>query len=308
MVQKRILRKEQDETTYNNVVQVLRLHRNSDVKRISPFNVRRKLVEIYRMNNKTPRNNRISYDTIEGFNQNTTETQTHALHLIGYRSLNQQGELKFNPLYDPVLMDSVKVGEIITTLEQLQNAGFSTIYSGWNSRDEFKVGACKDYKAPRYADKLMKIKYAISLVTDLGSFSLVIRNDVKDYVSAVKIQTKRRDYSREIERADRKYARKLEDNAKIIDIAMQGFKKRDKIRALHNLCINQMINDCEIYNAYETKARNWVSENAWTDIDEVNTKTTIENYKQIIGELVKNIDCDYSIAKKIYDNENLQNL
>lgn len=312
MVQRRILKREQNETIYDNVVEVLNLQRRINVRMIGSSSVNRKVDELYRKNNENrvaPMN--IGNRVVEEFNNNTTETQNHALKLIGSRRINEEGKIQFIPMPNPKLLNNQKAMQIITSLQELKSIGFSTIYSGYNANHEFKVGACKDFKAPsyaRYEGNVMKIDYAISLVSDLSSFTLAIRTYVRAYVAELDIKNKRINYKNEIQRADRDYARKIERNAKIIDVAMQGFKKKDKIRALHNLCINQVIEDYEFYPEYETRARTWIDENAWDDNDEIETKARLNSYANSIGFQLRNIDCNVSIAKKIYNAERNQNL
>lgn len=306
MVQRRILKREQNETIYDNVVEVLNLQRKINVRMIGSSLVNRKVNELYRKNNVNRVAPMINGNRVAEFNRNTTETQNHALKLIGSRRINEEGKIEFIPMPNPKLLNNVKTMQIITSLQELKSIGFSTIYSGYNASHEFKVGACKDFKAPsyaRYEGNVMKIDYAISLVSDLNSFSLTIRSHVRAYVAELDIKNKRIHYKNEIQRADRDYARKIERNAKIIDVAMQGFKKKDKIRALHNLCINQGLEDSEFYSDYERKARTWIEENAWDDNDEIETKARLNSYANAIGFQLRNIDCNVSIAKKIYNAE-----
>ena len=100
MVQKTILKREQNEEFYDNVNEVLNLHIKAIRQRkIISSVVREKLYEFYRKNdvNREEGNRPIGSTMLEEFNNNTNDTQFHALQLIGYRTINPQGEIEFKP-------------------------------------------------------------------------------------------------------------------------------------------------------------------------------------------------------------------
>lgn len=309
MAQRRILKREQEEEMYDNISKMLSLSRRNVGSSYRGINHNEICFNISILSNNTisPSQSRqlLRGIDINHFNNNTSNIEKHALGLIGKRRMDRDGNIKFVPHNNNELLSHADAGALITSLNQLKNEGFTNIYTGYNSKHEVVVGTCVDYKVPQYAriDGIyMKINYAISLIETLSHMHLVLRNDIITRNEYVRLRNKRIHYKSQIETANRVYRDKIAKYAKIVDIAMQGMKKKDKIRALHNLCINdddEWGNDNEMN--YTMRARQWLEENPFTQRNVEITESNINIIEKRIGYELRNIDCEVTIAKKIYD-------
>lgn len=304
MVQRRLLKKEEDEELYDNISKVLSLSRREG--RSSYWGLRQNNICLNISNLSNTMTFYQAKELLRGIdldNFNTTSCATrHALGLIGRRSLDGNGNIKFIPHTNIELLSHIETGALLSSLRRLSNKGFTNIYTGYNSKHDRMLGACVDYKVPRYAitdGAHMKIHYAISLIEELSRIHLNLRSDIINYSMHSKTKSQRINYIREIENADRRYKTEIEKYAKIVDVAMQGMKKKMKIRALHNLCINANVEDWN--EDYIMRARKWVQENPWNERDVEITQENINLFQKRIGDALSTIDCEVTIAKKIYD-------
>ena len=232
----------------------------------------------------------------------------HAFKLLGSRSLSGVGnstKITFVPRVGNTITQ-IEADKMIRTLISLRNLGFDMIYSGYNSSDEFIMGSCITGKVPQYARRngeYMSIQYAEEVIVRLAMLSDMVRVDMNLYNNLMSIQHKRKNYTNYIKQSDNRYARMVENQAKIVDVAMQGMKKSLKVRAVMNLVIKNTIHD-----EYEEERiqgyRDWISNNPFTDEDIQETNAEIQLTIERMKTALRNVKCPITEGQRIFNELN----
>ena len=308
MVQKKILNETQNEVEYNAVKDMMRYKLKNSVMRLSTMGVERNVMQFNRQVNQingyaegTTMNGetiRITQSTVLEENR-TSETKRHALKLLVKRTLNGGKVRVDGKPWNLITKDDTK--RIFDALIGLKEQGFDYIYTAYNSKYDYVVGTAKRGKVPNYAysdGDVMNIDYALKLIFELYHLSRLVAPQMNELRQLKDLNIKRKNFGEEVVRSDERYVRLVKECSEIIDVAMQGMKKKDKMRALSNLVISKNKDDSRSY--YETKAIEWINANPFTEEDVETTKNRIYELNTLITNKFREIDCEVTIAERIF--------